>query len=124
LKILIQGDGVSDGNDSPQREFSYTAQRIGFPIFGELHDETEDFRRESLAESTRASREIYSLVRLNMNEAGLNTFLSKLSRFVVKTQHRDIFFEQMKHLGPEDFLKIWITSFVCLVESSWTGRTL
>mmetsp|Transcript_30695 Transcript_30695/g.46453 ORF Transcript_30695/g.46453 Transcript_30695/m.46453 type:complete len:103 (-) Transcript_30695:32-340(-) len=66
--------------DSPQREFSYTAQRIGFPIFGELHDETEDFRRESLAESTRASREIFSLVRLNMNEAGLNTFLSKLSR--------------------------------------------
>jgi len=52
LKILIQGDGVGDGNDSPQREFSYTAQRIGFPIFGELHDETEDFRRESLAEST------------------------------------------------------------------------
>jgi len=114
--------------DSPQREFSYTAQRIGFPIFGELHDETEDFRRESLAESTRASREIFSLVRLNMNEAGLNTFLSKLSCFVtqntVKTQHRDIFFEQMKHFGPKDFLKIWITSFVYLMESSWTGRTL
>ena len=107
LEVLKQGDGVGDGNDSPRREFSYTAQRIGFPIFGESHDETEDFRRESLAEATRASLEIYSLVRLNMNEAGLNTFLSKSSRFVtqntVKTQHRDIFFEQMKHLGPEDF---------------------